>query len=326
VHRALSARAIVVEPGSRAWSNPRLRVGEWQSAARGLLSSKTAHRVVPTTHAKDHVEAAAGPFLAPEFSAEVDGTVAIDVFGLGAIAYLLLTGRPPADGRSALIERLAAENGLHPSAVDDTIPPDIDTVVAWATAPRVTDRLSDVADFLTQLDEAMRTSQPVDEPDDPLDAQAGAELPDGYLVRQVLGTGATARAFLVERDGLESVLKVGRSAQAEGRLDDEAIALEGLRHEHLVVLRRGVFALGTRHAIEIDHAGEQTLAQLLRGEGALVPDQLQRFGDQLLDVVDYLGRRDTVHRDIKPDNLGVRESPRPRSGRRDRLPASRRRV
>ena len=126
---------------------------------------------------------------------------------------------------------------------------------------------------------------------------------------RVLGTGATARAFLVQRDGLESVLKVGRSAQAEERLGDEAMVLEGLRHEHLVMLRRGVFPLGTRHAIEIDYAGEQTLAQLLRTDGALVPDQLQRFGDQLLDVLDYLGRRDTFHRDIKPDNLGVRRDP-----------------
>jgi hypothetical protein len=44
-------------------------------------------------------------------------------------------------------------------------------------------------------------------------------------------------------------------------------------------------------------------------DGALVPDQLQRFGDQLLDVLDYLDRRDTFHRDIKPDNLGVRRHP-----------------
>ena len=36
---------------------------------------------------------------------------------------------------------------------------------------------------------------------DPWEAQAGAELADGYVVDRVLGTGATARAFLVERDG-----------------------------------------------------------------------------------------------------------------------------
>ena len=129
------------------------------------------------------------------------------------------------------------------------------------------------------------------------------------MVLRVLGTGATARAFHVRRDGLESVLKVARNAQAEERLDDEATALEGLRHEHLVILKRGVFPLGARHAIEIDYAGQRTLAQVLRQDGSLLPDQLQRFGDQLLDVLDYLRRRDTFHRDIKPDNLAIRTHP-----------------
>ncbi len=310
VHRALSPRAIVVEPGERGWTQPRLRIGEWQAAARGLSAKDTTHRVAPTTHAYQHVEAAAAAYLAPEFAAEADGTVAIDVFGLGATAYLILTGKAPAAGRPELMERLAAEGGLHPSAVSDAIPPDVDAVVELATAPRVSDRFADVDEFLAELDKVLRPERPTDEAQqDPWDAQPGAELPDGSTVLRVLGTGATARAFLVQRDGLESVLKVGRSAESEERLDDEAVVLEGLRHEHLVMLKRGVFPLGTRHAIEIDYAGDQTLAQLLRTDGALVPDQLQRFGDQLLDVLDYLGRRDTFHRDVKPDNLGVRRDP-----------------
>jgi hypothetical protein len=40
---------------------------------------------------------------------------------------------------------------------------------------------------------------------------------------------------------MEMVLKVSRSAEAEERLLDEAAALEHLRHDHIVVLRRGVF-------------------------------------------------------------------------------------
>ena len=310
VHRALSPRAIVVEPGEAGWSQPRLRIGEWQAATRGLSAVRTAHRVAPTTHAYQHVEAAAAPYLAPEFAADADGTVGIDVFGLGATAYLVLTGRPPATGRPELMERLAAENGLHPSAVSDEIPPDVDTLIELATAPRVSERFGDVEEFATELDKILRPARPVeDQRVDPWEAQAGSELPDGSTVIRVLGTGATARAFLVQRDGLESVLKVGRSAQSEERLGDEALVLEGLRHENLIVLKRGVFTLGSRHAIEIDYAGEETLAQLLRTGGALVPDQLQRFGDQLLDVLDYIARRDTFHRDVKPDNLGVRRHP-----------------
>lgn len=307
VHRALSPRAIIVEQRAEG---VRLQVGEWQAAARGLSSADTAHRVVPSTHAGQHVEAAAAAYLAPEFAGGVDGTVAIDVFGLGATAYLMVTGRAPAAGRPELIERLAAEGGLHPSVVAEEIPADVDALIALATAPRVADRLPDVDAFLEELDRLITSTVPDEEPADPWDAQAGAVLPDGYVVRRVLGTGATARAFLVERDGLETVLKVGRSAEAASRLEDEAVVLEDLRHEHLVLLKRGAFALGPlRHAIEIDYAGEQTLGRLLREEGGQLPDQLQRFGDQLLDAVDHLQRRDTFHRDIKPDNLGVRRHP-----------------
>lgn len=309
VHRALSPRAVVVERGEGGWADPRLRVGEWQAASRGLSSSTTRHRVAPTSHAGQHVEAAAAPYLAPEFTAEADGTVAIDVFGLGAIAYLLVTGRSPAEGRAQLMDRLATEGGLHPSAVSDTVPPEIDALVALATAPVVNQRYGDVEEFLEHLDEIDRRPEPTPEDLDPWDATEDTELPDGSLVLRVLGTGATARAFHVRRDGLDSVLKVGRNAAAEERLDDEATALEGLRHDHLVVLKRGVFPLGPRHVIEIDHAGERTLAQLLRQDGALLADQLQRFGNQLLEVLDYLQRHDTFHRDIKPDNLAVRTHP-----------------
>ena len=308
VHRALSPRAVIVEPGRDG--TPRLRVGEWQAAARGMSSANTAHQVAPTTHAARHVEAAAAAYLAPEFTQDVDGTTPIDIFGLGATAYLILTGQAPAAGRSELAERLAREGGLSPSAIDESIPPDVDALIALATAPRVTERIPDVDEFLAALDDAIGKTAPEQPDEDPWDAQEGTELPDGYTVRRVLGTGATARAFLVERDGLESVLKVGRSVDAEDRLGDEATALEGLRHDQLVVLRRGVFALGTsRHAIEVDYAGDQTLGRLLREEGAQLPDQLERFGDQLLDAVGYLADRETFHRDIKPDNLGVRRHP-----------------
>ncbi|MGQ0480074.1 MAG: BREX system serine/threonine kinase PglW [Pseudonocardia sp.] len=307
VHRALSPRAVIVEPGR---DGPRLRVGEWQSAARGLSSSSTTHQVAPTSHAGRHVEATAAAYLAPEFTQDADGTVAIDVFGLGATSYLLLTGKPPAESRAGLAARLAEEGGLNPSAVAESVPPDLDALIALATSPRVSDRLPDVDDFLSGLDDVLGKSQHTEHPRaDPLDAQPGTELPDGYTVERVLGTGATARAFLVERDGLRSVLKVGRTAQAEARLDDEARALDGLRHDHLVVLKRGAFTLGTRHAIEIDYAGDQTLAGLLRIEGAQLPDQLQSFGDQLLDAVGYLEGKQAFHRDIKPDNLGVRRHP-----------------
>ena len=49
----------------------------------------------------------------------------------------------------------------------------------------------------------------------------------------------------------------------------------------------------------------ETLGQRLRKEGRLHVDLLQRFGEDLLDIVNYLEEQGIPHRDIKPDNIAV---------------------
>ena len=49
----------------------------------------------------------------------------------------------------------------------------------------------------------------------------------------------------------------------------------------------------------------ETLGQRLRKEGRLHLEHLQRFGVDLLDVVNYLQEQGIAHRDIKPDNIAV---------------------
>ena len=54
-------------------------------------------------------------------------------------------------------------------------------------------------------------------------------------------------------------------------------------------------------------SGAYTLAQRLRLEGRLSLDLMQRFGEELLIVADWL-RHGIAHRDIKLDNIGVGRS------------------
>jgi hypothetical protein len=210
------------------------------------------------------------------------------------LAYASVNGRRPLAGCR---RRRASTESSRPATPRTT----------WNRPPRRS-RARDVDEFLAllgQAEEGLRGSvHPADEPD-PLDAQAGEELPEGYRVIRPLGSGSTARAFLVARDGQESVLKIGRSEDAARRLDDEATVLEGVHFEHVVTRFRGAFPLGRRTAIELSYAGEQSLAGLLRSDGSLVSEALQRYGDQLLDAVDFLHQRDVFHRDVKPDNIGI---------------------
>lgn len=309
VHRALSARAIIVEPTDGDWSRPRPRIGDWQVASRGRAGVGT-HVVEATINADRHLDPASSPYLAPEFREGTDGAISLDVYGLGTLAYLILTGQPPAADQAGVLQRLRAGTGLHPAAVDPAVPDDIDALVALATAPEVTDRIDSTDEFLDELALALpriTTAPVVGEQVDPLDVLADSEMPDGTRVDAVLGTGSSARAFLVDHDGIKSVYKVARSDAAEERLDAEATALDGLRHENIAGVRRGLFALGSRSAIEVDFAGRHSVARRLRLDGEFLPDQLDRFGRQLIDAVVYLERNEVFHRDIKPDNIGILE-------------------
>ncbi|MEU0427267.1 BREX system serine/threonine kinase PglW [Streptomyces canus] len=324
-HRALSARSVYVS-AQEDGSDPVLRIADWQTAARDFET--TLHRTLGDTPLDAGLIAdVAQVYLAPETDQEFADPVDLDVFGLGSLAYLLLTGRPPADRRSALVDRLAAEGGLHPYAVADGISAALDSLVFQATAADVRDRPASAEEFLRLLD-AAEADAAAPEPSsatvvDPLTVQPGQPLDGTWTVTRILGTGATARALLVRRtadDPLDSgadsprVFKVALDHEKDARLYAEAEALKEVGGGHIVKLLAEPRQVGGRTVLEIEYAGgfrsaadrePVSLGSRLRGEGALGYGQLERFGNDLFGALDSLAARGIRHRDIKPDNLGL---------------------
>lgn len=344
-HRALTARSVLVRPtGDNLDSSttPMLVVGHWQAGARELATRLTRHadaagrtfgdELLERLGADEHV------YLAPEaFSVDDPDGVALDVFSLGAIAYLLLSGQPPAVDLAERDRLLADHHGLPLSAAVDGPPDSLETFVAMATDPVPANRPT-IRELLELLDGALdELTAPtnIDQPEpaaadetqaiepaataDPLAAHQGDVLEGGWKVERRLGSGSTAVALLCSRQGATApeVLKVAKDEDHAERLRDEARVLGDLRHIGIVELF-GVIQVGGRTALRLAPAGDPddriglTLADRLTAQGRLGLDLLDRFGDDLLEIIGALESEGVAHRDLKPDNLGVR----PRRGDR----------
>ncbi|MCP4654973.1 MAG: BREX system serine/threonine kinase PglW [bacterium] len=325
VHRALSPQSIMVlEPES---PRPRLRIFNWQTGARpshaesaGQRHSSSSLGISPTSHLDELVEDASIVYMAPEALADRGSTGREqDVFSLGALAYHLFSGQPPAADFYELKEKLRRDQGLRISSVLDGTPESLQFLIRFSTFPAVSDRLDSAAELLEELDKVEDelttpdcfTCPPPGEPDDdvvrdPRTAKAGDRLDHGFIVKRRLGKGSTAVALLVEGpQGKEQVLKIALEPSRNDRLRGEAEVLEKLRRHQFIVQLQDVLELGDRVALLMDKAGDKTLAQRLRREGPLQLELLERFGEDLLQTVDWLEQEGVSHRDVKPENLGV---------------------
>ncbi|MFK3981379.1 BREX system serine/threonine kinase PglW [Micromonospora sp. NPDC050397] len=318
VHRGLIPPAVWVRPVPGTQSDVKVRVGDWRGAGsvqNTSAANPSLHGVTSLVDAAlaNHGSEEAEVFSAPEgaWSADAD-RIRLDVFGLGTLAFYLITGRAPAPSRSALKQRLRDQHGLDLAIELPQVPSTLRSLVLKATDPAPSRRTADVATFLSQLAAAERDSATSNEETDPLEATPDTVLDGRFRLIRRLGQGSTAVGLLVQDlqvDGNgECVLKVALDETAATRLDDEAEALRRLDAPRIVKILEGPLVVGGRRALLLESAGPETLTTALRARTRLSIDLLERYGTDLLDSLVTLDKAGIDHRDIKPANLGVRES------------------
>lgn len=323
-HRSLSPHAIWVRTNSDG--SVKALVGDWQSSGTASttpgtgLPTEGVTRLYAAAHPTDEVAQEFVGFGAPEgaWQASASDRYRLDVFGVGALAFYLLTGAPPAASQAALRDRLREQGGLDISPELPGASEPLRELVLRATSPAPGDRTPDLAEFLEQLARAERAPEAPAEPGtDPLEVTPGTVLEDRFRLERRLGQGSTAVGLLVTdlaaEHQPERVLKVALHDKAARRLADEADVLGRLSSPRLVKLIEGPIEVGTRQALLLESAGAQTLAEVLQERQRLSLDLLQRYGTDLLEALVALDKAGVDHRDIKPANLGVRTS---RSGDR----------
>lgn len=339
-HRSLAARSVLVVPRPRgrkgravgeeaAWLTPQLQISDWQIATQRSGDSSQGQgmtRFAPTALSAQHVAEDADAYLAPELTALKPDPVHLDVYGLGVLTYLLVTGKAPAAGQAELLARLEAEEGLRPSSLVDGLSEDVDDLVQAATAYRPGQRLSSVDEFLELLEivedsltapapSATGTDGPGDDADepaadkDPLEAVAGDVFAGRWEIRRRLGTGSTSRAFLVRDLEFEArrtrqlaVLKVALSDSRSEILAREAEAMGRLRpHSGIIrLVEPEPLHIGGRTVLALEYVGDERDDGEQAAEGGgrprrreeTVARQLREHGrlpvDQLEAYGDYL--------------------------------------
>ncbi|GLU49007.1 BREX system serine/threonine kinase PglW [Nocardiopsis ansamitocini] len=296
-HRTLSAHAVHVLPRMREsgeeqrWLRPWLQIADWQIATGESVSRGRPLTLAPTRVSGAHISGQADSYLAPELRIPRADPVRLDVYGLGVLTYLLVTGQAPGANQSEVMARLEAGESLRPSALVDGLNPDIDDLVEASTAYEPDRRLSTVDDFLEMLDYVEQTfaeeapggggageggeggsgtgtGGEQSEPEkDPLEAVAGDVLARRWEVVRRLGTGSTSRAFLARdlegeprRSGSlpVAVLKVALSEAKHTVLDREAEVLSRIHRDSSIIslYEREPLTLAGRRVLVLEYVGD----------------------------------------------------------------------
>ena len=323
-HRALSPLSVRVHVSPEG---AKLRVRDWDLARRPDLGTTTSTEISRgLTDVAAAVEGEGLLYLAPETlrGQAPASPQTLDVYGVGSVAHVILTGKPPAVNLAALQDLVASgAPGLDPRAVMPSIPDKHAELVRDSTAFVEANRTLDIGEVLAQLELARQYERGGADPQpamvDPLDAGVGDIIGDRFEILGRRGSGSTGVALEVNdyESGHERViLKLAKDDAAAARLSIEAAVLQRLDSPRVVKLLGGPIGVDTRRGLLMTDAGEETLADRIRIEGRATIEQLERYGSDLFEAAAHLDANGVFHRDIKPSNLALRPDP---GNRRPRL-------
>ncbi len=302
-HRALSPHSIFVKQDDAGGFL--VKIGNWSTADR-FFEAETHHLTI-ISNLSCIVQEEAGPYLALESHSSNDAdAIYLDIFSLGAIAFLLFSGKPPAQNDLELQDKLSRGKGLQITDELNGAGQDLQDLIQYATHPDVGSRMGSVDEFMDYLhlveDEITRPDN--QRQTNPTEAVKGDLFDGGILIKKRLGRGASSVAFVIEHEGQERVLKLASDIDHNKRLRSEGETLHKLRHQAIIAHHETQEFVGHTGLI-IDYATEGSLARRLREQGAVQLELLERFGDDLLSAICHLEERGISHRDIKPENIGL---------------------
>ncbi len=303
VHGGLCPQAVLVRRGPPARPGEPGEPGEIETRLHNFQLGGS-QSVEATSHWSALGTETWAVYQAPELRRDpTQRTIEADLFSLGAIGYLLLTGQPPGNTVAEVEARMRLRRCLDPRDASDAIPAPLAELIAIATAEVVATRANDAGEWIDLVLDCATAPAAEPEPErSPLDARKD-DLVGEYRVIRVLGHGASSRVLEVEHDEVRYALKVSLGPDHDERIAAEGEVLGKLRHPRIVRLEKQL-AIAGRPCLLMSLAG-QSLQRELAEQGTPSLDYASRYGADLLGALVHLEEQEVLHRDIKPANVGV---------------------
>jgi len=145
-----------------------------------------------------------------------------------------------------------------------------------------------------------------------LKIRKGTIIKNRYRIEDLLGQGGFGSVHKGRDQALEIPVAVkmlfDNSPDLVKLFQLEAKILARLKHPNLPRVT-DYFSEGNRHFLVMDYIDGRDLQSILDGSGKYL-DYIDvcRWMDQILNALDYIHKRDIVHRDVKPGNIRINSS------------------
>jgi tRNA A-37 threonylcarbamoyl transferase component Bud32 len=153
------------------------------------------------------------------------------------------------------------------------------------------------------------------------DPRVGTVVGDRYRVLGCIGEGGMGAVFRAEHILMKKPValkllhaEMGQVEEAARRFEREAQSASRLNHPNIV----SVTDFGRNHTGELflvmEFVAGESLAELLAREGRLPVARACRLAGQILSALEHAHGQKVIHRDLKPGNVMLVQSPDPRLG------------
>lgn len=138
----------------------------------------------------------------------------------------------------------------------------------------------------------------------------GKVVNERYQIKKQIGKGGMGTVYLAEQTVLGRLVAVkmlhaqlSEDKVSVKRFEQEASASSGLQHQNLITLYDYGMIDGRQPYLVMEYLQGESLADIIKREGAVNPVRCARIFAQVMDGLQYAHNKGVVHRDIKPSNI-----------------------